>query len=97
MSIVDLDKLTPKGLVAQFIVETRGGSQVLAYLDYEVIDEWLSVAPSVDDLLIVLAEELPPFFSRKAERKSVSIRGLRRKVLRNLAESAIRRQGVRTS
>jgi hypothetical protein len=97
MTIINLDELAPQALVAQLVVELRGGAAVLPYADYEVIDDWLESSPSIDMLLMVLAEELPAWFAKKPDRPSQSIRGVRRRVLKILKEHQLRTAGVQTS
>jgi hypothetical protein len=86
MALVDLDKLSPAGLIAQFVVECRNAGPILPYMDYEVIDEWLTAAPDADQLLLVLADALPEFFDPEKRRTSKprSLKGARRKILKRL-------------
>ena len=97
MTIVNLDELAPQALVAQLVVELRGGAAVLPYADYEVIEEWISLSPSIDLLLMVLSEELPGWFSKKPDRPSQSIRGVRRRILKILREHQLQTAGIQTS
>ena len=86
MALVDLDKLSPAGLIAQYVIECRNVAPVLPYTDYEVIDEWLAAAGNPDQLLLVLSDVLPDYFD-PAQRKTAkprSLKGARRMVLKRL-------------
>ena len=89
MSIVDLDTLSPKALVAQFVIECRGQGTFLQYDDYQIIDEWVGIAPDIDHLLLVLSDILPSYFSsqRSGATKARSLKAARKKVLTKLQES----------
>lgn len=54
--------MSPKDLVANYVLECRGQGHFLPYQDYQVLHEWLQYAQSVDDLLVVLSEVLPDFY-----------------------------------
>jgi hypothetical protein len=89
MSFGDFDQLTPSHLIAQYVLECRGVGQALPYTDYEIIEEWLAAAATADDLLLVLSDILPEFFSGEKKRsKPRSLKGARKKVLRKLKESS---------
>jgi len=83
VSIIDLDKLTPQALVAQFVIECRGQGTFLQYDDYQIIDEWVSSTPDTDTLLLILSEVLPEYFlARNGVRaKARSLKAARKKVL----------------
>lgn len=89
MSIIDLDNLSPKALVAQYVIECRGQGTFLQYDDYQIIDEWVGLAPDVDHLLLVLSDILPTYFSakRSGASKSRSLKAARKKVVTKLQES----------
>ena len=89
MSIVDLDNLSPKALVAQFVIECRGQGTFLQYDDYQIIDEWVGIAPDIDHLLLVLSDILPSYFlsQRSGTTKARSLKAARKKVLTKLQES----------
>ena len=96
MTQIDLDRLTPGGLIAQYVLECRGEGHVLPYADYEVIADWLAAASDPDQLLVVLSDVLPAFFDPTARTtaKPRSLRSLRRRVLKKLKEAAAVRSGV---
>jgi len=87
---MDLDKLSPNALVAQYVIECRGQGSFLQYDDYQIIDEWLSNSPDVDFLLLVLSEHLPTYFSADksgtVRKPKASLKGLRAKILKLLEE-----------
>ena len=91
MSILDLDVLSPSDLVAQYVVECRGSGHFLAYLDYQVIDEWLQATKEPDQLLLILSEILPGHFSKAPAGKLRGLGATRKRVLRRLQEHAMRR------
>jgi hypothetical protein len=92
MSFVDLDNLTPQGLILHYVLECRGQGHFLPYLDYQVIDEWLALAPSADDLLLILSEILPDYFAKTGDsRRGRSLRGARRLVVSRLKERLMTR------
>jgi hypothetical protein len=91
VTFVDLEKLAPEDLIVQYVVECRGSGHFLPYVDYQVIEEWLGASPCADDLLLVLADVLPDFFSQQGDRaKPRSLTGARKLVLRRLKDKAMR-------
>jgi hypothetical protein len=86
VALVDLDKLSPVALIAQFVLEHRGEGQVLPYTDYAIIEEWVAASASPDDLLVILSDLLPAHFSPEQRRgsKPRSLKALRRKVLKKV-------------
>ena len=91
MSFLDLDSLTPEDLVVQFVLECRGSGHFLPYLDYQVIEEWIAVATDADDLLLVLSDVLPNFYSGRDDgSKPKPLTSARRLVLSRLKDRAMR-------
>lgn len=86
MALVDLDKLSPAALIAQFVVQCRDAGPVLPYTDYEVIDEWIAAERDIDQLLLVLGDVLPAYFdpAARSTRKPRSLKGARRQVMKRL-------------
>lgn len=88
MSYLDLDKLAPEDLILQYVLDCRGEGLFLPYQDYQIIEEWLGALSNVDELLMVLSEVLPPFFS--GDNKPRSLTGCRKLVLSRLKDRVMR-------
>lgn len=59
MSLMELDQLSPPGLIAQFILAKRGQGLSLSRNDHEHILRWLSGCHDPDYLLCILDDLLP--------------------------------------
>ena len=91
MTFLDLDKLTPEDLIVQYVLECRGSGHFLPYLDYGVVEDWVKASADVDELLLVLSEVLPGFFTPQSEgAKPRALTGARKLVLRRLKDRAMR-------
>ncbi len=91
MSYIDLDGLDPLGLVTHYVMECRGKGLILPYNDHELIVSWLGASESVDTLLLVLADLLPPYFEKKTtSNRPRSLHGIHRSVLKTLKNHAMR-------
>lgn len=88
MSIMDLDKMTPAGIVAQYVIELFGSGHFLSRDDYARLEKWLTISQSADDLLIVLEDILPPRIekSRAKGKKVFSLSSIHRSVEKKLNE-----------
>ena len=65
MSIIDPSQLKGKNLITQYVLHCRGEGLFLPYSDYRTIDNWLALAESVDRLLLILEELLPPLYEKR--------------------------------
>ncbi len=87
MSIVDLDSMTPAGLVSQYIVELLGAGHCLSRDDMARVDYWLSLSASVDELLLVLDDVLPQRIdkARNSGRKITSLAWVHKTIQKRLS------------
>jgi len=83
MSIINLDGLPARELIAQYIIELKGSGHMLPYSDYEYIEIWLrEVSDNSDTLLLVLSEILPDYFGEGDDKKARrSLKGVHKKVI----------------
>jgi hypothetical protein len=88
MSIIDLNSMTPTGLVAQYVVELLGAGHCLSRDDVARVDRWLSLSGSMDELLLVLDEILPKRIekARIAGRKITSLALFNKVVQKRLSD-----------
>lgn len=87
MSHVNLGSLTPRGLISQYVLECMGRGFFLPYEDYALIDEWLKLSPTTDDLLVLLSELLPDYFQKnKSGTSPRSLRGVNALVVDRLQQ-----------
>jgi len=92
VSYIQLDQLTPEGLIVQYVIECRGSGHFLPYVDHQIIDEWLKAASDADELLVVLADFLPAYFAKGTDPKRPKpLSGARKGVLTVLKDRASRR------
>jgi len=84
MSFMDLGSAKPQELISQYLLELKGQGTMLCYSDHEVVEAWIAVAPTLDDLLVVLSELAPPYLSRDPKPRSLG--GLKNRVLNRLAQ-----------
>jgi hypothetical protein len=75
--------MSPAELIAQYVLSLRGEALFLPYQDYAVIDDWLAQSRGIDELLLVLSESLPEYFS-KTTRSKPSLIGVRMLVTKRL-------------
>lgn len=80
---MDIENIRPQELICQYLLEMKGKGTILAYSDHEIVEAWLAAAPTVDDLLVILAELAPPYMARNPQPRSLA--GLRKRVLDRLA------------
>lgn len=59
MSMMELDQLSPPGLIAQFVLAKRGQGLSLSRNDHEHILRWLSGCHDPDYLLCILDDVIP--------------------------------------
>jgi len=81
--------ILPAELVARYVLECKGQGQFLPYDDYNIINDWLSAVKHVDELLLILDEVLPMFFSPEKKRIPRSLKGAHQKVLKKIKENAL--------
>ena len=93
MSRMDVDGLSPSGLVTQYVIECMGTGHFLPYEDNQLIETWIKAAPTLDDLLLILSELLPPYFSSQGKKRPPprSLKGIHAKVLKGLREQTMRK------
>ncbi|MEY4631734.1 MAG: hypothetical protein RIQ81_1854 [Pseudomonadota bacterium] len=84
MSFMDLSAARPQEVISQYLLELKGKGTMLSYSDHEVVEAWLSAAPALDDLLVVLSEFAPAYFARDPSPRSLG--GLKNRVLKRLAQ-----------
>lgn len=87
MSFANPQNLTPSELVAQYVLSLKGNALFLPYQDYAVIDHWLANSQSLDELLLILSDLLPPFFTQNRKPSLVGIQSL---VLNRLTANKMR-------
>jgi hypothetical protein len=76
--------------VVQYVLELRAQGHFLPYQDYEIIAGWVEAASGEDELLLVLAEILPDFFSKVlVGGKPKSLSSVNKKVLKTLKTKAM--------
>lgn len=91
MSHFDIDKLPPREVIAQFVLEQKNKGLVLPYSDYLIIDEWLSAAQNKTDFLLLTLEGLlPEYFTKDGKPTPRSLSGLNRRVLKAIKENNFR-------
>jgi hypothetical protein len=54
MSFYDLNKLSERELIGQFILESRGIGAFLSYTDCQIIENWIRAAKGDTDLILFL-------------------------------------------
>lgn len=81
--------ILPAELIARFVLECKGQGQFLPYEDYSIINEWLNAAHNVDELLLILDDVLPKFFSPDKKRIPHSLKGAYKKVLKKIKENSL--------
>jgi hypothetical protein len=88
MSIVDLNSMTPTGLVSQYIVELLGAGHCLSRDDVSRVDQWLTLSGSLDELLLVLEDILPDRVekARSSGRKITSLSLINKMVQKRLCD-----------
>ncbi len=91
MSYVDLENASPEDVITHFVLQCRGaGGHFLPYSDNQIVEEWLKSAGDADELLVVLSEALPDFFTTGAK----SLAGVKKIVLLRLQDRRARRRSV---
>lgn len=71
--------------IVQYVVDLRGQGHFLPYEDYAIIEGWISSSTNQDDLLLVIGEVLPDFFSELPEgAKPKSLASVNKKILKAL-------------
>ncbi len=96
MSLVSYEDLNPEQLISQYVLECRGKGNMIALNDHYIISEWLKAAPSSDKLLLVLADILPEYFAKRADKSQPpSLKGLQKKVLKKLKDAAMQGADLR--
>lgn len=69
---------------------------MIALNDHYVIAEWIKAAPNSDTLLLVLADILPDYFAKRADKSQPpSLKGLQKKVLKKLKDAAMQQADLR--
>ena len=76
--------------VVQYVLELRAQGHFLPYQDYEIVAGWVEAASGEDELLLVLADILPEFFSKvPSGGKPKSLSSVNKKVLKALKTKAM--------
>ena len=88
MSIIDINGMSPSGLVAQYIIEMLGNGHFLSRDDFSRVEQWLSQAGTTDELLVVLDDVLPKRIEKAREKgkKVFSLSSVRKTVEKRLAD-----------
>ena len=88
MSIIDINSMTPSGIVAQYVIELLGTGHFLSRDDYTRLEGWLKISQSTDDLLLILDEVLPLRIekSRESGKKVISLSSVHKTVEKLLYE-----------
>ena len=93
MSWQNLDNMNDRALVMHYVLEKRAHGHFLPYQDYAIIDNWLSLAKDVDQLLIGLEQYLPPYFQRFCQHNHApSLKGIDKTICRYLKDAALRQR-----
>lgn len=89
MSFVDVDQMSASDLVATYILECRGRGICLAYHEYQLVSEWLVACGDVDQLLLILSDILPDYFSPSTTGRRKSLQGVHRLVMSRVRDRAM--------
>jgi hypothetical protein len=68
MSYMNPDHLQGPALIVQYVIDLRGKGHFLPYDEHLILKKWLTAATDVDDLLLILADLLPPFYEKAQNR-----------------------------
>jgi hypothetical protein len=88
MSIIDINQLSPIQLITQYVVETLGSGHCLSRDDAARVESWVKMAPSSDELMVLLEELLPQKVekARQGGRKVTSLGLVHKTVQKRLLE-----------
>ena len=88
MSMIDINNMSPSGMVSQYVVEVLGAGHFLSREDYTRVEEWLRMAASAEDLLLVLEDVLPARVekARAKGKKVFSLSSVRKSVEKRLMD-----------
>ncbi|MBP9708267.1 MAG: hypothetical protein KBD78_11535 [Oligoflexales bacterium] len=89
MTIMIDDNQQLREIIADFIIECRGG-HFLPYRDYDIIEKWLLSCPNKDQLLLVLAEELPEYFAQSKGSVPRTLTGIQKKIDKKIQQLVLR-------
>lgn len=87
MSFYDLNKLSERELIAQFILESRGSCAFLSYADCQVIESWLKAARGDTELILFLLNEEFQKAEKIRRKKTLSLKFLEKKILLKVRNS----------
>ena len=69
MSFMNIDELSGKELIVQYVLQCKSQGLFLSAVEHKVIERWLSlVGHDYQSLLLILSEVLPSFFSKKTSK-----------------------------
>lgn len=80
MSFYDLNKLSERELIAQFILEARGTGAFLSHTDCKIIEDWLFAAKGDSDLILFLLSEELANAEEAGSKKSKNLKFLDKKI-----------------
>jgi hypothetical protein len=86
MSVLDIDNMQGLDLITHYVLECRAKGHFLPYTDHEIITRWLAAAGNSDQLLVILSDILPEFYSKTPSRPR-SLKLVNKKVLRRINET----------
>jgi len=76
--------------ITQLILECKGSGTFLPYSDYALINEWIKKSSNREELMIILSEVLPEYFTGdNGSKKRLS--GVNKLVLACIKDRAMRR------
>jgi hypothetical protein len=88
MSIIDLDRLSPPEVIAQYVIHCKPAGFFLSFAEYQLIDTWLSAIDDNDELLLlILSELLPRYYEQQSPlKRQSSLQFFHKSVMRKIAE-----------
>lgn len=96
MSYYNLETTHPQDVIVSYVLELSRQGCFLPYGDYEIVGKWLKrVEGDVDELLLVLSEVLPDYYSSKSSsgnRRRRNLSGAYKLVMNLLDGRAMRKE-----
>jgi len=68
LSYIPSEQLQGSALIAQYVIDLRAKGHFLPYDEHRIINKWLAAADDADTLLLILADLLPPFYTKAQNR-----------------------------
>jgi|GEM_PF-6448625 len=87
MSFYDLNKLSERELIGQFILESRGIGAFLSYTDCQIIEKWIRAANGNTDLILFLLSKKFEKIKEETPTTYQSLKFLEKKILSEIHNS----------